>query len=355
MSAAAAARGLLGRPSFLASLVFAASLVAYACGGSATRGARDARSPVERTGRQGAACVDQLPLEDCVDYAFERELAVGMLGDLEATQDRRSIPVAEVALRSRDPVVTEAGLRLLGPFAASEPRAAELAVHELMSPYVASSQLAGRIVRDSSRYAELGRQYSIGHDGPELEVDPWAKAPSLSFASVGFKGPYPSSTPYAPCDSPNSIGFATEDTVDRVLAHYRSELGVEKVALSDVQQRVALRAQGETQKVLEKMQELQLEYARTQDPKAFERMQQVSDGLSKTESAAFQKLPLPSATAAPSAQAFVAQEAAGNIERLVVVYREPLVERTIVMLAWLGPHFPPVPRVAKQLGPLTDL
>jgi hypothetical protein len=183
--------------------------------------ARRSAGAAPGTPGSGPACVDQFSVDDCVDYALERESVVETLEDLEAARDQRSIAVGESALSSGDPVVVTAGLRLLGPFAGSNPQIADLAAPLLTSPYLTPSRLALATIRSAPKYNEIVQQYQTGHPNSEPDVDPWAAAPALDYAGVGFQGPYPNGSPYVPCDSPISIGFATNDSVDTVIARAR--------------------------------------------------------------------------------------------------------------------------------------
>ncbi len=293
----------------------------------------------------------EIPLDDCVDYALERENVVELLGDLEASRDQRSIPVAEAALGSSDPVVTEAGLRLLGPFASGNEHVADVAAPLVASPYVASNQLAARILRGSQKYSGIAQQYDAGHSRSDAgDIDPWARWASVDFAKVGFRGPYPGSTPYPPCDSPMSIGFATSDAPDAVVAHYRKELGREPMAFAELPPLLSQRATQAYDEAMKQVQPLQEEFARTQDPKVLERMQEVMRGIESATRSSLAQAPFPSGPAQSSAKAFVAEQDPSGPERVVVVYTEPVSNRSVVMLAWSAPKYPPIARAPKALS-----
>jgi hypothetical protein len=336
------------RPVFLAALVAGASLVGYACGGRAGPGATTGPSPVPPpvgTG-SGPACVDQFPLDDCVDYAIEREHVVALLEDLEQARDIRSIPVAESALGSGDPVVVTAGLRLLGPFADKSETAAARAVPLMTSPYLSTQELAASVLERSPKHAALAQQYRIGHRSTP-DLDPWAKALPVDLFSMGFPPPYPNSTPFAPGDSPQSAALATTDAIDTVIAHYRTELRRDPVPWSTLEATFAARTTKTYEDLAKQIQALQVEYVKTQDPKLLEKMQELSKAASQSTESSLSKAPFPSAPTNANAQAFIAEQDGEIPIRVVVAYPEPLLGRTVVMLAWGGPKYPPKPRTPK--------
>lgn len=293
--------------------------------------------------------MDQLALDDCVDYAVEREVVVEMLEDLERARDQRSVPVAEVALTSADPVVTAAGLRLLGPFAASSESATDLAAPLLTSPYVMTNQLAAEVLSRSSKYAVLAQQYRTGHVGGEQEVHPWAKTAALDYTQVGFSGPYPNATPYAPGDSAVSVGLATTDGTESVLGYFRKALGRDPVALGEVEAALATQASQKFDELGKQTEALVQEFQRTQDPKLMERVRQLSAEASASRESSLTIAPFPQGESRGTAQVFVAEQYQQVPTRVVVVYREPLVDRTIVMFAWSGQKYPPVSRAPKPM------
>jgi hypothetical protein len=339
---------VLGRPVFLAALIAGVSLVSYACGGRNGPGANmepSAVPPPVGTG-SGPACVDQFPLDDCVDYAIEREQVVEVLEELEQARDMRSVPVAESALGSGDPVVVTAGLRLIGPFADKSESAAARAVPLMTSPYLSTQELAASVLERSPKHAALAQQYRRGH-GSQVELDPWAKALPVDLASMGFPPPYLNATPYAPGDSMLSASFATTDAIDAVLAHYRAELGREPIAFSELEAKLSAKTTQSMEDLVKQIQALQVEYAKTQDPKLLEKMQELSKAATQSQESSLSKVPFPTAPASASAKAFIAEENGPTPVRVVVAYAEPLLGRSVVILAWSAPNYPPKLRTPK--------
>jgi hypothetical protein len=338
---------VLCRPVFLAALVAGASLASYACGGRNGPGAVSGPNAVPPpTGGEGPACVDQLPLDDCVDYAIEREEVVTLLEDLEQARDMRSLPVAESALESGDPVVLAAGLRLLGPFSDKSEPASARALPLLASPYLTTQRLAAAVLERSPRYAPLANQYRAGH-GSEPELDPWARALPVNLAGMGFPPPYPKEASWAPADSQQSAGASTTDPVDTVLAHYERELGKKPIEWAPFEASMAARTTKSFEDLGKQMQELQAEYVKTQDPKILEKMQELSKSFGKGMDSSLSKAPFPSAPTNTAAKVFVAEQDGDTPLRVVVVYPEPLVGRTVVMLAWSTSKYPPQVRTPK--------
>ena len=340
------------RPSFLAFVALCASLGSHACGAARNGGgaehAGNAPPGASPTGN-GPACVDQLPLEDCVDYAYEREQVVELLAELEQARDQRSIPVAAAGLDSHDPVIVTASLRLIGPFAGQDASVADKAALFMTSPYVATHQLAAAVLDRSPKHGSLAQQYRAGHSGSDLDVHPWTKNPPLELARVGFAGPYPNAAPYAPGDSSISAGFATTDAPDAVLAHYRHALQRDSVPFADLEAQLAQRTQQGYEEFGKQLQALQAEYMKTQDPKVLEKMQALGKSMNEGAQSALAAAPFPQGPARAAARVFVAEQAGTAPVRVVVVYPEPLVSRTIVMYAWSAPKYPPLPRTPKLM------
>lgn len=336
------------RPVFLAALVAGASLTSYACGGRNGPGAAgpDAVPPPTRGPGSGSACVDQFSLDECVDYAIEREQVVELLEELEGARDMRSIPVAESALESGDPVVLAAGLRLLGPFSDKSEAASARALPLLTSPYLTTQRLAAAVLERSPKYAQLAYQYRNGHVS-EPELDPWAKALPVNLAGMGFPPPYVGATPFAPGDSPQSSAFATTDGIDTVLSHYRTALGREPIEWTAFQTSIAARDTKALEDLGKQMQELQTEYMKTQDPKLVEKMQELSKNATKGMDSSLSKVPFPGAPTNANAKVFVVEQLGETPIRAVAAYPEPLLDRTVVIFAWSAMKYPPQVRSPK--------
>ncbi|MBK8996979.1 MAG: hypothetical protein IPM35_14695 [Myxococcales bacterium] len=337
---------LLLRPSVGAALVAAASLASYACGGGggATRGAETpaGAAAVPGSAAAGHACLDQLPLGDCVSYVLEREAVVELLEELEATRDQRSVPVAEEALASPDPLVTAAGLRVLGPFAGSSESAAERAAPLIMSPFVANADLAAEVLARSPKHVALAMQYRAGHPS-SVEVHPWQRPAPVDLSKLGFDAAYAGTTPYPPGDSELSAAHATGDGLDVVLAHYQKKLAAAPAPLADVMKAVTQSDTQRMEQLSKQMQALQEEYSKTQDPKVLEKMQALGKSFGEVAQSPLTKAPFPPETT--PASAFVVEREGGLPVRLVVVYREALLDRTVVIHAWSPPKYPAIPRV----------
>jgi hypothetical protein len=298
-------------------------------------------------GTGGPACVDQFSLDDCVDYAVEREEVVAVLEDLEQARDIRSVPVAESALDSGDPVVITAGLRLLGPFADKNEAAAARAVPLLTSSYLTTQELAATVLERSPKHAGLAQQYRTGH-GSEPDLDPWAKALPVDLAGMGFPPPYLGATAYAPGDSMLSAAFATTDALDVVLAHYHKELGRDPIELTALEEKLSAKSTQSMDELMKQIQALQTEYTKTQDPKLLEKMQELYKAATQGQESSLSKVPLPLPPTSLTAKAFIAEADGETPVRVVVVYAEPLVGRTVVIQGWSAPKYPPKSRTPKQ-------
>lgn len=343
---------LLRRPSLLCALVTLASAVSYSCGGAGGSG-QSAVSPASSAANpaaagQGAACVDQLPMTDCFAYTIERESVVELLEDLERAQDQRSVPAAAEALDSADPVVTAAGLRLLGPFAGSAPDAVARAAPLINSPFLSTAALAAEVLARSPTHGMLAAQYQMGHRESYVDQHPWARLPPVDVTQLGFPAPTAGAVPFTPGDSPFSVGFARPEAAEALTQSLASALGKPTQPFAQFEAAIQQSDSKRAEQLMEKIRVLQEEFQRTQDPKVAERIDQVA-GDGSAAQPALSVVPLPLGPGRDSAQVIVAEEDAGQPARFVVVYREALLNTSVVIYVWLAPKYPARPREVQPL------
>lgn len=293
----------------------------------------------------GNACLDQFPLGDCVDYLVEREAVVDMLDDLQSTRDRRSVPVAEAALASADPVVVSAGLSLLGPFADSSESAVERAAPHVLSPFVGTANLAAEVLNRSRKFQPLAAQYRAGHPDNDQELSPWQRSIPVDLAKLGFDSGYPGAMPYPPGESELSAAHSTRDALDQILAHYQKQLGAAPVGLAQLRSELMGNDMKRSEQMSRDMKALQDEYAKTKDPNVLKRMSELGKSFGESASSSLAKWPLPADSPTTPASTFVIERDGLLPVRVVVVYREALLDRSVIVHAWRGAKYPPVPRL----------
>lgn len=153
--------------------------------------------------------------------------------------------------------------------------------------------------------------------------------------------------PYAPGDSPVTAGFATKDPVEKVVAHFQSTLHAEPTELIELQGLLTQGLEANAEALSKLVAQATEEFARTQDPKVFERIAKMQEGMQKN--LALFSAPWPRDAVGAAAKAFIAEKVANAPVRVVVVYAEPLLERTIAMYGWSLPKYAPIERAPQPM------
>lgn len=280
---------------------------------------------------------------------------VGALEAIERSRDQRGVELALKALGVLDePEVLIAACRILGKFA-DRPGIAEKVPPLLDSPYLEVQRIAAQLLgRNPNRaLAAMGHEWSENHGGATVET-PYGE---LDFPEhyAGMRFPeYPGAERYTPADSDRSIGWWSPDPPATVSSRLVKTLGVEAMTPEQwaerAQQQVAAAARSafDPAKMAE-MQKLTEQYMKTQDPKLMERIEALGKEMAapmEETAAGLDQAVDRVATPPPSAPYdqiyyLVAEEKGGHVARLILVYRQPVVERTVLQMAWDLRDYPP--------------
>jgi len=318
---------------------------------SAAVGTVDAMS--EYDAKCGAA---QNPPPEC--FVLERYVMATLVSELEEidrSPDQRSTDSALAVLGLWDePEVLIAACRILRRFPET-PGIADKVLPLLDSPYHEVQRTAANVLAagPDQALAGIGQQWMSDHSGlplndPFAELEFPAQYPAMKFPD------YPGTERYTPADSDRSIGWSTPDPAPDVARKLAAELGVEPIGFDAWMQRrneATMRAfPTPDQSKMEEVEKIMEQYTKKQDPKLLERL----EALQKEMAAPFEEaganaektmdnIALPSGSAPPQEVYWlVAAQKDGRDSRLVLVYRQPGIERTVIQTAWDLRDYPPV-------------
>jgi hypothetical protein len=364
----------------LCSLATTAALVLGACGGGATEGETEqgaqaavnreaAARPVAGEGdtlgsgaRPSAAAgtVDpmseydakcaaaQNPPPDC--YVLERYVMarlVSELEEIERSRDQRSAESALAVLGLWDePEVLIAAGRILGRFP-DTPGIAEKVVPLIDSPYHEVQRMAAQVLSagPDQNLASVGQQWNHNHSGSVIGDAFTELGFPAHYPGMGFPD-YPGAERYTPADSDRSIGWWSPDPAATVAAKLGEEVGTAPIKFDDWMQRRSQTAMAAfptpDPAKMEEMQKIMEQYMKNQDPKLAARlevlqkemvapMEQASANAEKT----MDNVAMPPGVA-PTDQVYylVAAEKDNRVSRLVLVFRQPGIERTVMQMSW---------------------
>jgi tetratricopeptide (TPR) repeat protein len=165
-----------------------------------------------------ARCADADSAECAAARGLLLELMIRDLDVLERSHDRRAVETARLLLDSDEPELQAGALRILARWAGSDEQGFAKEVAPLLLIESRQSQrLAAMVLRKShDPWAHaIGEQYERNHPQTVAADDDTYAFPDV--ASRGFD-PYPGALPYPPGDGPRSFGLVTTDPVERVVA-----------------------------------------------------------------------------------------------------------------------------------------
>ncbi len=235
MSASNALRSF-ARPLTAAAALFAAALIANACGGVKGPGANSANGAIAPgatgagvAGGESSGDYDSYPCgpsnwDDCISHAQALTDMVDELRGLGDAKDIRVIPVAIRALAARDAEVRAEGLRLLAPFSA-EDGVDKAALPFLADPRPELQRLASFALRGSSAGSDVQTLWKLGHPDDEVEYDPREHEPAFDATRPGFVRYDGATTHFPPAESDSSGAFSTSDGPETVTAFYEAKSG----------------------------------------------------------------------------------------------------------------------------------
>lgn len=303
-----------------------------------------------------ARCLDEDEIS--VDCELVRGLILAeLLEDLEAIEyarDQRGVETALEALEIEDaPEVQIAALRILGNFA-NQPGVTGQVLPLLLGPYPAVHELAALVLeRTGDANAEaLGRQWVELHgDWRPTTVFDELGLPA-HFSTLGFPA-YPGASRFGAGDADRSIGWVTSDAAAKVTAFYADALGVaplDGMAWNERRANEQLQAfESLDMSPMAEIEKLTEEYMRTQDPAVLERLNAVQqrmgeqmDRANEVSASGAAMVANPPTSLSPEAVSYlIAEEREGRVSRLVMIYRDPALDRTAVRMIWDLADHPP--------------
>jgi hypothetical protein len=267
--------------------------------------------------------------------------------------DPSVIGVALASLDSTSTLLQAAAVRYLGRVAVPDAEHQRATISKLVA-LIADSRslevggetahaLLGSALRDVGQ-RWLDHHKDFPHDELTLAYHRPVATPDL--AQLGFKI-YDPAIPYSPADTDRSLGYATHDSLDKVLAFFAKQAGAQAMDQASWQAFFVAAIQRETNPAanqpsaadLAEIRRLQQEYQRTKDPA---QMQQAAAIMTRPK-------PLgPLGSRKPNAMitgvylrhvddrpaAFVVKRLPDHVALMVFVYPEPSIHATVIEYAW---------------------
>jgi hypothetical protein len=291
--------------------------------------------------------------EPSIECEWLRGLVVAdVVEALEAIGDSRDQRGVEEALAALDlddePEVLIAACRVLGRFPDTPGIAEKLTPLLLDSPYLEVRRVAAQVLsrNPESNLAAMADQWSRNHNGLYSE-DPYDELPGIpaQYAGMGFPD-YPGAEWFTPADSDRSVGWWSADPPSVVAARLGEMLGVEAMNyqqwIERSQQQMMAAFQSIDQTKVAEVQKLTEEFIKTQDQKLLERITSLQQEiyaplqhLGDAEEMTVAQVATPPGSAEPDQVHYlIAQEKAGHVSRLILIYRQKVPERTVIQMAW---------------------
>ena len=290
--------------------------------------------------------------EDNLDCAWLKGLVVAQtveaLEEIEYSGDQRGISEAMEALElEEEPEIQIAGVRILALFPKTpeiESKVGEL----LFSPYLEVQKMAAQFISRSydtnPAVGGMGYQWNENHGNlriisPYEELDIPAK-----YSQMGFPD-YPEAFRFTPADSDRSVGWVIPNSASDVENDLSSKLGVKPIGYQewyDRQQQAMTKAFAYDPAVTEEMQKLMEQYAKTQDQKILEKVQEMQKKMSepieqasaKAEKSVDRVATPPHGIDANTIRYFIVEEKEGRASRLVMMYPHPAFHQTVIQMIW---------------------
>jgi hypothetical protein len=274
---------------------------------------------------------------------------VDALEAIEQSRDQRGVEEALAALDLDDePEVLVAACRVLGRFPAAPGIAEKVTPLLLDSPWLEVRRIAAEVLgrNPDSDLAAMAKQWSDNHKGLSSD-DPYDELPGIpsDYAAMGFPQ-YPGAERFSPADSDRSAGWWSADAPSVVAARLGELLGVEVLDyqqwIERSQQQMVNAFQSIDQTKVDELQTLMEEFSKTQDPTLLERVQSLQAEIyapvqqlgDAAEMTAGQVATPPGSAEPDQVHYLIAEEKAGHVSRLILVYRQKVPERTVMQMAW---------------------
>jgi hypothetical protein len=279
--------------------------------------------------------------------------ALEAIGD---SRDRRGVEEALAALDLDDePEILIAACRNLGRFPDTPGIAEKLTPLLLDSPYLEVRRMAAQVLsrNPESDLAAMAAQWTHNHDGLNSE-DPYDELPDIPvhYATMGFPD-YPGAERFTPADSDRSVGWWSADQPSVVAARLGEIPGVESMDyqqwIERSQQQMMNAYQSIDQTKVAEVQKLTEEFIKTQDQKLLERIESLQKEIyapvqelgDAAEMTVAQVVTPPGSADPEQVHYLIAQEKAGHVSRLILIYRQNVPERTVIQMSWDLRDYPP--------------
>ncbi len=274
---------------------------------------------------------------------------VDALEGIERARDRRGVQVAlEAVDLLEEPEILVAACRVLGQFADSPGIAGKLTPLLLDSPYIEVQSMAANVLarNPDQNLAGLAQQW-LTHHGSSNSSDPFKLMPEVPthYPDMGFTE-YPGLQRFTPVDSDRSVGWWTPDEPGQVVAAIRSALNVAPLNyqqwIERGQQQLMNAMASIDQSKIKEAERLMEKYLANPDPALMERiqllqseayapMQELQEG---SDNVLTNVVSPPTGAGMDSLYYFIAEERPGRVSRVILVYQQPGMGRTVLQMAW---------------------
>lgn len=280
------------------------------------------------------------------------------LQEIQASRDQRGTEEALASLDIVDePEIHIAAMRILGQFPETPGVGEKVLPLLLESPWLMVQQTAAEVLINMGIHGHNTMLATIGSlwNGNHLEItarSEYEEYPDFPphYFDMGFPE-YENAEWFSPLDSDRSIGWSTPDDAAAVAQWYGEQLDAEVIDAQAFAERMFGRQAAEfpalDESKMQRMQELMEEWARTQDMallEEVERLQAEIQAPAQAAGEAAEQSPEMVALAPgeyhDSTHYIVAEERDGQTARLVLVYRLPELERTVIQHAWSLAFYP---------------
>ena len=283
--------------------------------------------------------------------AVETEMSMEEIG---RSRDQRGAGVALGALDLVDePKILISAMRILGHFPDTPGIAEKVLPLMLESPYIEVQQTAANVLgaNPDPAMAALGSYWYSNHSQLAAE-DAYQEYPDFAphYLDMGFPE-YAEAEWFSPADSDRSVGWWTTDVMDTVSGWVGGKLGVKALTFQQWTERMqaqSMAAFNVDQSKQDRVQQLLDQFGKTQNMALLEEVQKLQQELYAPIQAAgevadrgVETLALPNINEImEQARYFIAEEKAGHVARLVIVY--PLAELgyTVIQHAWNLSDYP---------------
>jgi hypothetical protein len=295
--------------------------------------------------------IENPPLTECAVLRSVLTVDIAMaLEEIERSRDQRGSREALAALAlAGEPEILLAAMRILGHFPDTPGIAEKVLPLMLESPYLEVQSTAAELlyVNPDPTLAALGGYWRDNHSQLQAENE-YQEYPDFApqYADMGFPD-YGDAEWFSPADSDRAVGWWTRDDMAKVSGWISEELGVEGLDLQQWFERMQAESTAAfsiDQGKLDRIQQLTDEYLKTQNPALLEKIQQLQEEISAPVDDAKaaeelgveqQSLNLPGAAGVTEeARFFIAEEKAGHVARLVIVYPLEGLGHTVIQHVW---------------------